>query len=135
MQVNRINSAYTPTFGVKIPTRELIGFVCKASTTDNKIASSALTVTKLTNGKVEGLHIPVMDMWKICCDFTDKIKLKYPEIKDAAESVDKYASKLLHRNNISQPEYLSKLNRKLNHFEKQLGKEYDITDFENTVLA
>ena len=47
MQVNKV-TLNTPTFQAKIPTKELIGFICKASTTDNKFASSAATVTKLS---------------------------------------------------------------------------------------
>ena len=54
MQVNKV-TLNTPTFQAKIPTKELIAFICKASTTDNKFASSAATVTKLTNGKIQGL--------------------------------------------------------------------------------
>ena len=130
MKVTGINSTQTPSFGVKIPTKELIGFICKSTTTDNKFASSAITVTKLSNGKIQGLHTPVMDMWQTCCDFAEKIRTKYPELKEAADSVDKYSVKILNKKKISIPEYLQKIDRKLKSFEKKLGKEYDIKDFE-----
>lgn len=128
MQVNKV-TLNTPTFQAKIPTKELIGFICKASTTDNKFASSAVTVTKLTNGKIQGLHTPVMDMWKTCCDMSEKIRTKYPELKDAADSVDRYSNKLFKRK-ISIEQYLDKLDKKLKTFEKKFGQEIDIKDFE-----
>ena len=128
MQVNKV-TLNTPTFQAKIPTKELIGFICKASTTDNKFASSAATVTKLTNGKIQRLHTPVMDMWKTCCDMSEKIRAKYPELKDAADSVDRYSNNLYKRK-ISIAQYLDKLDKKLKTFEKKFGQEIDIKDFE-----
>ncbi len=71
-----------------------------------------------------------MDMWQTCCDFAEKIRAKYPELKEAADSVDKYSVKILNKKKISIPEYLQKIDRKLKSFEKTLGKEYDIKDFE-----
>ena len=130
MKVNTINSTYSPSFGVKISTKELLNFISKAAVTDNKYTSSALTVTKLTNGRIKEVDNSVMNMWNICCNYAQKIRSKYPELKTAADSLDKYSEKLFKKKGISMEEYLSKLNKKITRLEKQLGKAYDITDFE-----
>ena len=60
---------------------------------------------------------------------SEKIRTKYPELKDAADSVDRYSNKLFKRK-ISIEQYLDKLDKKLKTFEKKFGQEIDIKDFE-----
>lgn len=130
MQVNKVSNNYTPAFGVKVPTQDLIGFISKtAAPTGNKFATSAEMVTKLTGGKFQGLHTPVMDMWAKCCEVAEQIRQTYPQLKAAAEVVDKYSAKLL-KKTISKEAYLDKINSRLKSFEKTFGNYIDITDFE-----
>ncbi len=129
MQVNRINS--NPSFGVKIPTTELIGFVCNAPVTENKFASAAQTITKLTNGKTQALHLNALNLHHVATQMGETIKTKFPQIADAARKVDNYAKKLT-SHNTPMNEYLGKIERRLRAFNKSLGEEFDIKDFENT---
>lgn len=129
MIVNRVNTTSSPNFGIRIPTAEVIGFISKASNTANKFESSAKTATALSGGKIQGVHMPVMDMWAKCIEMSEKIRQNYPELKVAAESVDKYSSKLL-KKVPSKEYYFYKLNKKIKSFDKKFGEFLDIKDFE-----